>query len=60
MLEKDIEGLTVIGHTTETKDRIVLLGWDEKKNERYKRFLTPPRRQAKDLKDRKRHAESAK
>ena len=58
--EKDIEGLTVIGHTTDTKDRIVLLGWDEKKNERYKRFLTPPRRQAKDLEDRERHAESAK
>ena len=60
LLEKDIEGLAVIGYTTDSKDRIVLLGWDEKKNERYKRFLTPPRRQAKDLEDRERHAESAK
>lgn len=47
--EKEIEGLAVIGYTTDSKDRVVLLGWDEKKNERYKRFLTPPRRQAKDL-----------
>ena len=56
--EKDMGGLTVIGHTTEKKDRIVLLGWDEKKNERYKRYLTPPARQAKDMADRARHTVS--
>ena len=56
--EKEITGLRVIGHTTDSKDRIVLLGWDEKKKERYKRFLTPPCRQAKDLEDQKRHAEN--
>ncbi len=60
LAEKEIKGLTVIGYTTDTKDRIVLLGWDEKKNERHKRFLTPLRRQAKDLEDRERHAESTK
>lgn len=53
LAEKDIEGLTVIGRTTETKDRILLLGWDEKKNERYRRFLTPPARQEKDIKNRR-------
>ena len=54
--EKGIDGLTVIGHTTAIKDRVVLLGWDEKKNERHRRFLTPPQRQAKDLADSARKA----
>ena len=51
LAEKEMEGVTVIGHTTASKDRIILLGWDEKKQERAKRFLTPPQRQSKDLAD---------
>ena len=51
LTEKEIEGMTVIGHTTDTKDRVVLLGWNEKKNERCRRFLTPSKRQEKDLAD---------
>ena len=51
LAEKEIEGLTVIGRTTTSKDRVILLGWDEKKQTRAKRFLTPPKRQQKDLAD---------
>ena len=41
--------VTIIGKTTDSKDRIILMGYDEKKKERAKRFLTPPERQEKDL-----------
>ena len=40
---------TVIGKTTDSKDRVILMGFDEKKKERTKRFLTPAARQEKDL-----------
>ena len=43
------EQLTIIGTTTDSKDRIILMGYDEKKKERARRFLTPPARQEKDL-----------
>ena len=46
--------LTIIGKTTDSKDRIILMGFDEKKKERAKRFLTPPARQEKDLANRAR------
>ena len=45
----DAEQLTIIGKTTNSKDRIILMGYDEKKKERARRFLTPPARQEKDL-----------
>lgn len=53
LTEKDIEGMQVIGHTTDTKDRVVLLGWDEKTKERSRRFLTPLKRQEKDITNRR-------
>ena len=43
------EPVTIIGKITDSKDRIILMGFDEKKKERTKRFLTPPARQEKDL-----------
>ena len=46
---KSDEQLTIIGTTTDSKDRIILMGYDEKKKERARRFLTPPARQEKDL-----------
>ena len=46
---KSDEQLTIIGRTTDSKDRIILMGYDEKKKERARRFLTPPARQEKDL-----------
>ena len=45
----EAEQVTIIGKTTDSKDRIILMGFDEKKKERAKRFLTPPERQEKDL-----------
>ena len=52
--DAEAEQLTFIRKTTDSKDRIILMGYDEKKKERTKRFLTPQARQEKDLADRAR------
>lgn len=46
---KGIDGMYVIGCTKEAKERVLLLGWDEKKKERRRRYLTPLKRQKKDM-----------
>jgi len=49
-----IEGLTIIGETTDKKERVIIMGFDEETHGIVKRFLTPLSRQQKDIANHKR------